>query len=96
MKRSQETSRQHAIALSAEIDERKRTEELLRTERDKLRGVLNAMGEGMYIVNHDFDIEYQNDILDRRYGDLTGKKCFVEYMKSTNPCLTVFRKMIFR
>ncbi len=87
MKHSQETSRQHAIALSAEIDERKRTEELLRTERDKLRGVLNAMGEGMYIVNHDFDIEYQNDILDRRYGDLTGKKCFVEYMKSTNPCI---------
>ena len=86
MKRGQETSRQHAIALSAEIDERKRTEELLRTERDKLRGVLNAMGEGMYIVNHDFDIEYQNDILGRRYGDLTGKKCFSEYMKSTNPC----------
>jgi signal transduction histidine kinase len=84
--KSRETSQRHAEELSAEIEERKKAEKMLRSEMDKLQGVLNGIGEGMYIVNRDFVIEYQNDILNDRYGDIVGKKCFVEYVKSTEPC----------
>jgi signal transduction histidine kinase len=84
--RSRETAHKHAAELSTEIEVRKHAEEMLLSERDKLGGVLNAMGEGMYIVNKDFVIEYQNKILQERFGDLVGKKCYAKYMKSNKPC----------
>ncbi len=84
--RSRETAQRHARELSTEIQERKNAEEMLLSERDKLRGVLNAMGEGMYIVNRNFEIEYQNTILAERYGHLVSQKCYAKYMESDTPC----------
>jgi PAS domain S-box-containing protein len=75
-----------AIAIFNNITERKRAEGMLRSERDKFQGVLNAIGECVFIVNKDFEIEYINDVAARRFGNCVGKKCHNAYMNSNVPC----------
>ena len=86
MAHSRETARRHANGLSAEIEERKYTEEKLRSEQRKLRIVLDAMGEGMYIVNRRYEIEYQNALLDKDYGNALDIFCYKKYLSSESPC----------
>jgi PAS domain S-box-containing protein len=74
------------LTIARDISERKRALDMLRTEHDKLQGVLNAMGEGIYIVNRDFIIEYQNKVLKELLGDSTGRKCYAIFMQSNEPC----------
>ena len=81
-----EKTQKHAEELTNTLAEQKRTEGLLRSERDKLQGVLSAIGENMYIVNQNFEIDYQNEILDRLYGNRIGEKCFRTYLQSEIPC----------
>ncbi len=69
-----------------DITKRKQAEQLLQSERDKFKGVLNAIGEGMYIVNQDFTIEYQNQILDEHFPGVIGDKCYTSYMQFDKPC----------
>ncbi|MEA3435500.1 MAG: PAS domain S-box protein, partial [Thermodesulfobacteriota bacterium] len=76
-----------SMAISRDITERKQAEEMLRTERDKFQGMLAAMTEGVYIVNQDFIIEYQNDMLKERFGNNIGKKCYEAYVGSDKPCI---------
>ncbi|NVM20887.1 MAG: response regulator [Desulfobacterales bacterium] len=72
--------------LKREIDERKLTQEELRSERDKFQGVLSALGEGLDIINRDYVIEYQNELLKERFGDRRGEKCHALYMGSNHAC----------
>ena len=74
------------LEVSRNITNQERAKEILQSERDKFQGVLNALGEGMYIVNRDFIIEYQNDLLKERFGDTIGKKCYAAYMGLDKQC----------
>lgn len=69
-----------------DITEQKRIEEVMRTERDKLRGMLAALGQGMHILNRNFEIEYQNDVLRTLFGDKLGEKCYRVYKGREVPC----------
>ena len=81
-----EKTKRHAEELTNTIKEQKRTEDLLRSERDKFQGVLSAIGEQMYIVNKNYEIDYQNEILERHHGNRVGEKCYRTYLKSDKPC----------
>ncbi len=70
----------------SDITELKQTVDNLRTEHDKFQGVLNVIGEGLYIVNRDFDIEYQNKILENFFPNKLNTKCYSTYFKSDEPC----------
>lgn len=83
---SREASQQYAIGLSSEIEERKYIEEKLRIEQRKLRVVLDAMGQGMYIVNRGFGLEYQNAIMEKDFGALVNQICHKKYFQSESPC----------
>jgi signal transduction histidine kinase len=48
--------------------------------------VLNAIGEGVFIVNREFVIEYQNEVVNNRFGESRGKKCHETFMKTDEPC----------
>ncbi len=74
------------IVIIEDVTERKRAELLLRSERDKFQGVLYAIGEGMYIVDSEYRIEYQNEICDRSAPGGIGKTCYQSYMNATTPC----------
>ena len=69
-----------------DITEQEQTEEALRSERDKLQGVLSAIDAGVDIINQDFVIEYQNRFLVQRFGDRRGEKCYIAYMHLDKPC----------
>ncbi len=58
----------------------------LQAERNKFKNMLDAMEDGVYIVNRDCDIEYVNPALARDFGSVEGRKCH-EYLNNlTVPC----------
>jgi signal transduction histidine kinase len=81
--RDREKTQKHTEELTNTIREQKRVES---SERDKFQGVLSAIGEKMYIVNKNYEIDYQNEILDMLHGNRVGEKCFHTYLQSDKPC----------
>ena len=75
-----------AIANAQLFIERKQAERALRSERDKFRGMLLAINDGVDIVNKDYFIEFQNELLRERFGDKIGEKCYAAYMGLGEPC----------
>jgi PAS domain S-box-containing protein len=69
-----------------DITKRKKTEEALRSERDKFRGMLSAISDGVDIINKNYIIEFQNKLLREYYGDRVGEKCYAAYMGLKRPC----------
>jgi PAS domain S-box-containing protein len=66
----------HATGIIRDITERKQGEKQLRYERNKLMSVFNAMKDGVYIVNQQYDVEYINPVLEKEYGPWKGRKCY--------------------
>jgi PAS domain S-box-containing protein len=62
--------------LEAKVEER--TSALLQ-ERNNLKGILDAMPNGVYIVNRQFGIEYANPALLQAFGQIEGRTCY-EYI----------------
>ena len=75
-----------AVESFEDITDRKEVENQLRTERDKFMGMLSAMGQGMHILNKDYGIEYQNEVLRDHFGDKIGQKCYEVYKQLDEPC----------
>ena len=75
-KRAEDGLQRAKAELEMRVDER--TKEL-RSERDKFQGMLSALDEGVDIVNRDCTVEYQNEVLVRRFGSKIGEKCETAY-----------------
>jgi PAS domain S-box-containing protein len=56
--------------------ERKKAEEALQLERDKLQGILDSMKDGVYIVNQQYEVLYTNPVIEKEYGPVKGRKCY--------------------
>jgi PAS domain S-box-containing protein len=50
------------------------------SERDRLLNILNSMGDGVCIINKQYDIEYINPALEAQFGAVIGRKCY-EYLE---------------
>src|SRR5512147_2004614 len=72
--------------LLRQINERKRTEESLQIERNKLRSILDAMEDGVCIVNRRYDVEYANPVFERNFLPIEGRKCYACFYERTEPC----------
>jgi signal transduction histidine kinase len=59
--------------------ERKKAEEGLELERDKLKGILDSMNDGVYIVNQEYEVVYANPVFERERGPVNKRKCY-EYL----------------
>ena len=77
---------QYFISHVQDITQRKKAEEALRSEHDKFRGMLSALGDGVDIINKNNIIEFQNELLRERNGDKIGEKCYAAYMGLEEPC----------
>lgn len=69
-----------------DITDRKRVEEELRLERNKLQLVIDAMEDGLTIQDLDYNIIYQNKVLTNRFGVRLGYKCYSSYESKNTVC----------
>ena len=59
--------------------ERRKAEEALQQERNKLKGILDAMSDGVYIVNREYEVLYTNPALEKEMGTVQERRCY-EYL----------------
>jgi len=72
--------------LAEQITRRQEIERILRGERDKFHCMLMAMKQGMHILNTDYKIEFQNDVVLSLLGDAIGRHCYNVYKQRSHPC----------
>jgi len=80
---------QRISELEKESAERKRAEEALRSEKNKLQALMDGLARtqiGIDIVGTDYKVLFQNQTLQERFGDLTGEICYEKYMGLEKPC----------
>ena len=61
-------------------------ERVLRAERDRLVGMLNAMDEGVALIGLDRKIRFMNPSMVRQLGDGTGLYCYQHLHHFDEPC----------
>ncbi len=69
-----------------DITDRKEAEAQLTIERDNLTDILNAMEDGVYIVDDRHRIEYINPALLREFGAVDNRKCYEYFHNRKSPC----------
>jgi len=69
-----------------DITERKQMEEVLQTEKNKLQSLIDAMEDGLNILDKDYNILYQNKLLKNIFGDRLGEKCYRVYESRDKIC----------
>ncbi len=78
--------RKLVLSVARDITERKKTEDALKQERDKLESVTTAIGAGLVIVSKDFHVLWANDFIKRYKGDTIGKLCYATLNSLDAPC----------
>ena len=68
------------------IIEHNKAEETLRIERDNLKNIFEAVKDGIYIVNQQYDIQYVNPVLIKDFGVYEGRKCYEYFHDQTEVC----------
>ncbi len=74
------------IAMAEDITGKKHMVEEIRVERDKLRGIMETIKDGIYIVNRACDIEFVNDAIISEFGQPGGRKCYEYFHGRTEVC----------
>src|SRR4030042_1175243 len=73
----------HSIRVAVE---RKKAEEALSAERDKLETVTRSIGAGLAIISKDYHTLWANDVLKQIFGDVEGKICYSIYNQRNDIC----------
>ncbi|MGE5840725.1 MAG: PAS domain S-box protein, partial [Deltaproteobacteria bacterium] len=55
-------------------------------ERDLLKGILDSMQEGVYVVNQQSEILYLNRVIEREFGPVAGRKCYEYFHDLSQAC----------
>jgi signal transduction histidine kinase len=61
-------------------------EKLLKSERDRLMGILDSLDEGVIIIGQDRVIRFMNPSMIRQFGDGTGSRCHKHLHGLEEPC----------
>jgi len=72
--------------MNIHLAQRLHAEEELAAERNKLKGILDAMPASVCIVNQSNGIEYANSELIREFGPIEGHTCFDYFHCRPDPC----------
>ena len=88
-------NKEYLIAIARDISERRENEKALKIERDRLNTVLNAMDDGLYIVDQQYNIEYTNSVIEKEFGPINNRKCFEYFHGRTEDCPWCKNKEVF-
>jgi PAS domain S-box-containing protein len=77
---------EYVFAIMRDTTDRKRAEEALRTERDRLETVTQNAGVGLAIISKDYRTLWANKVLKQMFGDVEGKTCYSTYNQRTEVC----------
>ncbi len=73
-------------ALQAEVAERARAEEAVKTERQRLYGVLETLPAYVILLSPDYHVPFANRFFRERFGESGGRRCFEYLFGLTEPC----------
>ncbi|MHA1638491.1 MAG: PAS domain S-box protein, partial [Candidatus Thorarchaeota archaeon] len=77
-----ETFRKQEIA---EI-RRRQAEADVEFERARLVSILDALDDGIYVVDKNYEIEYINHVIENEVGQVAGRKCYAYLHDRSEPC----------
>ena len=69
-----------------DVTERKRVEQQVELERARLRSILDALPDGVYIVDQEYDVEYTNPVIEQTFGPVDGRKCYDYFHDREDAC----------
>ena len=64
-------------------------------ERERLDNILQIIPDGVYIVNHQYIIEYINPTIEKELGPVNDKKCFEYLHDRTGTCTNCQKENVF-
>ncbi len=73
-------------AVRNETERRQQLESLLRSERDKLLGILDRMADGVIIVGPDYHVRFMNPSMVTEFGEGVGRHCYQQLYHGDQPC----------
>ncbi|MBW1767223.1 MAG: PAS domain S-box protein [Deltaproteobacteria bacterium] len=65
-------------------------------DRKKISSIFEALEDGVYIVDDDYNVEYMNDVMIKDFGQGVGKKCYQIYHARENACPWCRTKEVFK
>lgn len=63
-----------------------RLEKDVRTDRDRLFGILKRMTDGVAIMGQDYRLRFVNDALKKEFGEPAGMPCYKYFYHGVEPC----------
>ncbi|MBF0552919.1 MAG: PAS domain S-box protein [Nitrospirae bacterium] len=82
-------------ATARDITEKKKIEEEIKVERDKLLSIMETIDDGIYITSINGELEYVNPVLEREFGVITRRKCYEYFHGKQEPCPWCRRQEVF-
>ncbi len=73
----------------------RRSDQVPGRQEDQLISVLEAMDQGAYIVNDQYDIEYVNPVLKKEFGPVNGRKCYQYFHNRVDNCPWCKNQQVF-
>ncbi|MBF0169788.1 MAG: diguanylate cyclase [Nitrospinae bacterium] len=75
------------VFVATDISSRKRAEEMLRVERNKLNAIMDGMGDAVMIVEGESTVTYMNKLMRNTFGaEAVGQRCFEAVAGRESPC----------
>ncbi|NOY52600.1 MAG: PAS domain-containing protein [Deltaproteobacteria bacterium] len=60
--------------------------EALMDQKERMESILMNMGEGVCVINKDYEIEFVNDPIRRHFGEIVGRKCYKVFRGFDESC----------
>jgi PAS domain S-box-containing protein len=83
------------LSSGEDITEKRKIENDLKLERDKLEAVTENIGAGLGIISRDYQILWANKLMKQINGECEGKRCYSTFNKLTDVCPDCGVKKVF-
>ncbi len=82
-------------ALKSEIQERRKFEESLRQERDRLETITTTIGAGLAVISKKYKTLWTNRIFRETFGEVEGQPCYKAHFQRDRVCDECGARMVF-